>query len=149
MTWEQVIVFVPVVGVVVSIIGSVIVWRLNEGSKRRHEDYKRREERYSRLLSNLSGFYKGMESKELKQQFLNELNLCWLYCSDDVVTEAYAFIETVKGGQKEPDSEKSRLAFGQFLLTIRKDLLERKVVTDTKLTADVFQVLSPSSKNDK
>ena len=137
MTWEQVVI------VVVSIIGSVGVWWLNERSKRRHEDYKRREERYSRPLSNLSGFYEGMESRKLKQKFLNELNLCWLYCSDDVVTEAYAFIETVKSGQEEPDAERSRLAFGQFLLTIRKDLLKRKVVTKTKLTPDVFQVLAP------
>jgi len=137
MTWEQVVI------VVVSIIGSVFLWWLNEGSKRKHEDYKRREERYSRLLSNLSGFYEGMESRELKQKFLNELNLCWLYCSDDVITKAYDFIDTVKSGQEDPDAERSRLAFGQFLLTIRKDLLKGEVITETKLTPDVFQVLAP------
>ena len=80
----------------------------------------------------------------LKQQFLDELNLCWLYCSDDVITTGYTFIETVKSGQLEPDAEKSRLAFGQFLLTIRKDLLIRKAITETNLTPDVFQVLAPS-----
>jgi len=137
MTWEQVVI------VVVSIIGSVFLWWLNEGSKRKHEDYKRREERYSRLLSNLSGFYTGMEDRELKQKFLNELNLCWLYCSDDVITKAYAFIDSVKSGQREPSAEGSRLAFGRFLLTIRKDLIKGEVVNETKLTPDVFQVLDP------
>jgi len=138
---------VQVIVVVLTIIGSLITWRLNEGSKRKHEDYKRREERYVQLLSSLSGFYTTSENSVLKQQFLDELNLCWLYCSDDVITKAYTFIETVKSGQSEPDAEKSRLAFGQFLLTIRKDLLIRKAITKTNLTPDVFQVLAPSKRS--
>ena len=140
MTWaEELTLLIP-------IIVAVLVWLLNEYSKRRWEQYKRREDRYFALIESIRGFYLGPEQmgdKDKKEEFLKQLDLCWLYCPDTVIQRAYNFLDHVSTGVKKPEDEKE-VALGAFVLEVRKDLRNNKpfLWRRTKLTARDFRLLS-------
>lgn len=131
---------IQVGGVVIGLIAGFITLFLNERSKRSEEEYKRKEERYVELINALRGFYVDSQNKELKESFLRQLNLCWLYCPDDVIQKAYRFLSAVHTGQKPSDGEKER-AVGELILAIRNDLLNRKPVRRTNLKPEDFKHL--------
>ena len=83
------------IGIIITLIIGLVTWYLNERSKRVYEEYKRKEEKYSKLICSLKGFYISSLDKELRDEFLNQLNLCWMYCSDEVIMKAYNFLSTV------------------------------------------------------
>lgn len=118
----------------------VITWLLNEWGKRRHENYIRKEQRYSALLKSLRGFYVESQNKELKEEFLNEVNQCWLYCPDRVIEKAYAFLNTVHTDNKFNDVGKE-IALGELILEIRKDLYTQFFFKRTHLKAEDFKNL--------
>jgi len=126
----------------VPIVVAIIVWVLNEMSKRKWEDYKRKEESYRNLLSSIKGFYAASNDVNLKQAFIDQLNICWLYAPDEVILKADQFLELVRVGDETPDSKKEReKALGELVLTIRKDILSRKKTKKTKLKSDNFRLL--------
>lgn len=133
-------ILIPVIGVVLTLIGGFVTWYLNERSKRTYEEYKRKEERYSELIRSLRGFYVDSFSKELREEFLNQLNLCWMYCPDEVIHKAYKFLFMVHTGKKYQDDEKEK-AVGEFILAIRKDLINRKPLRKTELKPEDFKHL--------
>lgn len=120
-------------------------WIANEWRKRRWEEYQRKEDRYQELIKALKGFYVSSWSKEesklLKNQFIDQLNLCWMYCPDEVIHKAYAFIDSVHTGQKSTDDEKEK-ALGELVLAIRKDLISQKVLKSTLLDSRDFRILT-------
>lgn len=133
----------PVLIALVTIGAGFITWGLNERSKRRFDDYTRRETRYVELIRTLRGFHVGTEEPDSKKKFLAELELCWLYGSDDVVRAGYAFLATVKTGHVSTDEQKE-LAVGKLALAIRRDLMRRKPLKRTKLKAAEFEILGAS-----
>ena len=137
MDWTQLLVvgFTAAVG--------FVTWGLNERSKRRFEDYTRREARYVQLVRSLRGFHVRSEDHGAKETFLSELELCWLYGSDDVVRAAYAFLQTVKTAQRTSDEER-RVAVGNLVAAIRGDLLRRAPLKRTSLKASEFELLKVS-----
>lgn len=132
--------YIPVVVAAVAAIAGFTTWALTERSKRRFEDYKRREERYAALVRTLRGFHVATNDRELKQVFLTELELCWLYGSDDVIRAAYAFLNTVSTGVVSTDEAKEA-SVGRLVLAIRKDLLRRKPLKKTELRSEEFRIL--------
>lgn len=121
----------PVVAVVPTLIVVFVTWCLNERSKRIYEEYKRKEGKYSELVRSLKGFYVDSFSKELRSEFLNQLNLCWMYCPDEVILKAYKFLLLVHTDQKHSDQEKEK-AVGELMLAIRKDLISKKPLRKTE-----------------
>jgi len=136
----------------------IFFWFLNEWRKRFWEQYRRKEEKYIKLIRCLRGFYKGQDdlavpgtaekyqfAGELKKEFLDQLNLCWLYCPDDVISKSYEFLETVKPASSldGQGKQKSEEAMGNFVASIRKDLLPRKwlLLKSTKLSGKDFEHL--------
>ena len=134
------IILIPVIGAVIAFVSGLVTWYLNERSKRIYEEYKRKEEKYSGLIRSLRGFYVDSLNKELRTEFLNQLNLCWMYCPDDVIHKAYNFLLTVHTDQKYSDEEKEK-AVGELMLAIRKDLINRKTLRKTNLRAEDFKHL--------
>lgn len=132
--------YVSVLVAAVAAVAGFITWSLTERSKRLFEDYKRREERYAALVRALRGFHVATNDRELKQVFLTELELCWLYGSDDVIRAAYMFLGTVRTGVVSTDEVKEA-AVGRLVLAIREDLLRRKPLNTTALKSDEFQIL--------
>lgn len=127
----------------IPLVGAIVAWFANEWRKRVWEEYQRKEMKYEALLKSLEGFYESVDppkARTLKQEFLNHLNLCWLYCPDDVIQKAYAFLACVHTDVKCTDNQKER-ALGELVLAIRQDLLSRKVVSKTSLKPNDFKIL--------
>ena len=119
-------------------LAAIVAWFFNERSKLAWEQFKRKEEHYKELLRCLKGFYASTQDKELKGQFLHQVNLLWLYAPDQVIQAAYDFLEKVKTGVSFPDNEKE-LACGALVEAVRKDLLSRRIVKGSKLNAKDFR----------
>jgi len=131
---------IQVAGIVITLVTGFVTLFLNEHSKRIEEEYKRKEERYVELIKTLRGFYADSFDQALRESFLQQLNLCWLYCPDEVIQKAYKFLALVPTDQKQLDAEKEK-AVGEFVLAIRKDLLHRKPVRRTTLQPEDFKHL--------
>jgi Pyruvate/2-oxoacid:ferredoxin oxidoreductase delta subunit len=101
-------------------LGYIFLWFLNEWSKRSDRENRRKEERYKKLINGLSGYVEPGDTK-LQNEFKNDLNLCWLYCPDDVINKAREFFIKAEIGT---DDDRSNAA-GELLLAIRKDALKR------------------------
>ncbi|NCS68081.1 hypothetical protein GW777_06900 [Candidatus Peregrinibacteria bacterium] len=131
---------IPIIGAVIVFVSGLVTWYLNERSKRIYEEYKRKEDKYSALIRSLRGFYVDSFNKELQTEFLNQLNLCWMYCPDEVIHKAYNFLLMVHTAQKYSDEEKEK-AVGELILTIRKDLISKKPLVKTNLKPEDFRYL--------
>jgi len=112
--------------ITVPLLVAVLAWILNESSKRSWEQYKRNEERYKELLLSLRGYYVASEDLAKRQEFLDQVNLCWLYSPDNVIRKAYAFLDTVKTGAEATESDREKAA-AELFVAIRKDLLPRSL----------------------
>jgi len=131
---------IPIIGAVIVFVSGLVTWYLNERSKRIYEEYKRKEDKYSALIRSLRGFYVDSFNKELQTEFLNQLNLCWMYCPDEVIHKAYNFLLMLHTAQKYSDEEKEK-AVGELILTIRKDLISKKPLVKTNLKPEDFRYL--------
>jgi len=123
----------------VPLLAGVVAWFCNERTKRAAEEYQRKEPRYQELLRTMRGFYAQINDPEKKSKFIEQLNLCWLYCSDDVIRKGYAFLNAINTAEM-PLAEK-QTAHGNFVVAIRKDLLSRRITRKTKLTSQDYQHL--------
>jgi hypothetical protein len=126
------------------IIGAAIAWHWNERRKRAWEEYEKKERNYQELIKSLKGFYASHSDagrKTLKNQFIDQLNLCWLYSPDAVIKSGYTFLDSVHTDRKKSDTEKEA-ALGAFILEIRKDLLKRRITKSTSLLKTDFRNLT-------
>lgn len=122
----------------IPLLGGVAAWFANEHQKRSLEQYQKKEAQYQELLGSLKGFYIGVGSPQENANFLVQLNKSWLYCPDDVIENAYTFLETVHTDTKSTQEQKQE-AMGNLVASIRKDLLSRKYVKATKLSGKDFR----------
>jgi hypothetical protein len=84
-----------------------------------------------------NAFFDGGDKDE-QQDFLNELKVCWLYCPDEVLRKAYAFLTTVEGNFKGTADERKD-ALRELALAIRKDMMPW--YRRTRLEAKEFKLL--------
>ena len=129
------------------LIGAVIAWFFNEHRKRAWEEYQLKEANYKELILTLKGFYvltnepvtNEPERRILKTRFIDQLNLCWLYSPDFVISAGYQFMDTVRaGGESSPLRQEEALGF--FILAIRKDLISRRITRKTKLKSKDYKI---------
>ena len=140
--WERLLpAWVPVVVVLLSVAGSLFTWHNNAAAERAHQDYVRREQRYAALVSSLQGFHVAGSSED-RAKFLEQLNLCWLYCSDPVIRAAYHFLGTVQAGAASNEGDRQQ-AMGELVGAITRDLLSRQPVGETSLSPTEFKILKP------
>ena len=129
----------------IPLLGAVVAWFFNEWRKQQAEQHTRKEESYKQLLRSLQGFYIGaVKAEELKSEFLNQMNIAWLYCPDHVIRAGYKFLDTVQTGKTSSDDEKET-ALGAFVEAIRKDHLSWGLVKRTELSARDFRHLGVSN----
>jgi len=131
---------IQVGGVVIALLAGFKTLFINERNKRSEQEYKRKEERYIELVNSSRGFYVDAFDKEKRVNFLHQVNLCWLYCPDEVIQNAYNFLMTVHTDQKQQAADKEK-AFGEFMLAVRMDLIGRKPVKSTSLRPEDFKHL--------
>jgi len=128
---------------ILPVLSAALIWLLNERSKRKSEQYQRREIRYSALINSIDGFYVESTNRNKKQDFLNELNQCWLYCPDIVIKKAYHFLDTVRVGNQFSEEEREK-ALGDLMTEIRIDLARNKSFIKTKLNSKDFRIIATS-----
>jgi len=122
----------------IPLAGALIAWIVNEKRKRASEEYQRKEQRYQELLRTVKGFYIAAHDEQKKSEFVEQLKLCWLYCPDEVIKKAYAFLDAINPASQKTVGEKN-LSLGDFVVALRKDLLSRKSTRKTKLTSQDYQ----------
>lgn len=141
MTWDAALDFFKFF---LPLAGGAFAWFWNERRKRISEEFERKAQKYLALIESLEGFYVDVnpeDGRRLKATFLQELNKSWLYCSDDVIRKAYAFLNTVHTKEKQTSEVKER-AVGELMLAVRRDLLARKPISVTSLSPSDFQHLT-------
>lgn len=137
-------VLLPLLAVVLPLLAGLVTWSLNERSKRLAEEYRRKEERYRELVSRIRAFSVQANDPVRRSEFLDELNLAWMYCSDDVIRRAYAFLNSVhvdapRSVAKTEQAKETIL--GELMVAIRQDLIRRDPLKASELTAADFQLL--------
>jgi hypothetical protein len=132
---------------IISALIAAYTWHQNEKNKRAFEEYKRKEKMYSGLISSLRGFYAQPETGSVDfdevEEFIKQLSLCWMYCPDDVIKNAYNFIDSVYAGKRNADKTKEE-AYGRVMLSIRKDLISRKLLEKTDFSPSDFKHIKPN-----
>ena len=127
-------------GIIIPALIAIGTFYKTEENKLKWEQYKLKEQSYTALIKSVKGFYVQTEDKELKNNFLEQLNLCWLYAPDDVIQKGYDFLMSVHTNEKHTDKEKE-LLLGNFIVAIRKNMLDQKVIKKTKLTGENYKHL--------
>jgi hypothetical protein len=126
----------------IPLLGAVFAWFANEWRKRLADQYQRKEANYKELMRSLRGFYVGAaDAADMKAEFLSQLNISWLYCPDQVIRRGYEFLDTVNAKGVHTDKEKEH-ALGAFVAAVRADILSRRLVRKTTLTAGDFRHLN-------
>lgn len=121
-------------------LAAILAWYMNERAKLVWEQFKRKEESYTELIRCLRGFYSATQDRALKDEFIHQVNLCWLYAPDDVIRKAYQFLESVHtGSTKTPEQQEDSLR--AFVHAIRNDLLSRKPLKKSDLSEKDFRHL--------
>ena len=120
-----------------ALILTIITWFFNEQSKRSDDLYKQKDARYLELVNSLKAFYvesptpepgdyelsdKKLKNKELIQEFMNQVHLCWLYCSDDVIRNAHAFLLAAQQHRDHSTHAETERAAGELMVAIRRDM---------------------------
>ncbi len=128
----------------VAITIPVFGWIVNEFFKRSDQRRHYKRERYAALLTSLSGFYQSepaADAKLRKQEFINQLALCWLYCPDSVIRKGYAFLDTVNDQLPRRSDDDKEGALGDLVEELRRDLFPRDMLhrNQTRLTGSDFR----------
>ena len=127
---------------------ALCVWVLTERSKARWEQFKLKEGNYKALMLSLKAFYDPQPKPESVNEFLRQVDLCWLYAPDFIISKAYEFIE-INGASDKSEDQKT-FAFSELAYELRQDMLRRKMVKHSKLTAKDFKHLKvPSTPGTK
>lgn len=140
--------WVPIIVIILTLSGSIWTWTANE--KRLAEEFERKEARYTKLIDTARGFYSVSTNKALQLEFLKQVDLCWLYCPDDVIKKAYAFlfsVHTETTGKYSPEQLEAiqKKSLQEFVLSVREDLISRKQIKKTKLKSEDFQILKTNN----
>ena len=114
--------------IIIPLAVAIVVWSLNEYAKLKWEKHKRKEDRYKGFLESVGGFYVSSQDSRQKERFIQELRLAWLYCPDEVIKTADAFLDAVTTGAGTTDADKEQ-TLADFELALRRDLYGK-----TKLT---------------
>jgi len=80
---------VRIVEITVPLLAAVVAWFVNEWRKRAWEEYQRKETSYRALMAASRGFHANAQDTQRKAAFLEQVDLCWLYCPDHVIRRAH------------------------------------------------------------
>ena len=111
----------------VALISAVILWFLNERSKRRNAIYLEKLKLYEGLMKSVHSFYdrdgdKEKDTvKEIRQTFNNNICVAWIYASKEVIEKADAFLETTRTGNSFSSDDRSD-ALDLLVKAIRNDM---------------------------
>ncbi|MDX1462198.1 MAG: hypothetical protein R3359_04010 [Marinirhabdus sp.] len=133
---------IAVVGALVSIALAIFQWNATQKAELKAFEKQRKEAAYKNIIYSLNGFYGEMEEclsvseiAKLRFDFSNQMDNCWLYCSDEVVQRTQALIEAVSNESPKDVQTKVR---NELFLAIRKEFKP-----DTTLDSKDYIHLNP------
>jgi len=111
---------------------AIIIWHLNEKSKRLDMQYNLKVEIYGRMLETISCFY-PMGDPSLKPEFLKQYRKLWVVANDDVINSVNEFFVVAENAKSTQDEKQS--ALGDVVSKMRQDLISNRgvIIKETKL----------------
>jgi hypothetical protein len=131
--------WLPLIIFATTIFLSILAWYLNERAKRSNKIYLQKETRYlelAELIENLKENEKPGDP-DLKPKFIHQINLCWLYCPDNVVRMIIDLVSKFNNDASQNEREET---IADLMVTLRKDLRKRT----TKLNRADYAKVSPA-----
>jgi hypothetical protein len=117
---------------------SIIIWYLNERKRRSIQEYKQKEKRYIELIELIEKLKPDEKpSDHLRDEFLHQINLCWLYCPDNVVRKIAELISKLNNDNISQEAKDSSM--NELMITLRKDIRKK-----TKLNQDDYKKIKPA-----
>ena len=109
---------------IIGILGGFSGWLYNEWQKRIAKARSEKEERYKELITLVRSFGGAFYDRDKANKFILELQLCWMYCPDQVIQKGNNFLDLMKNKERPPDFQKNLdMAKGELILAIRSDLI--------------------------
>jgi hypothetical protein len=151
-----------------AVIIAMLTWFFNEQSKRADDLYKQKDSRYLELIQSLKSFYvesptpepgdyelseKKLKNKQLLEEFMNQIHLCWLYCSDEVIRKAHGFLLAAQKDHDQRTHAETERAAGELMVAIRRDMDRNSFdqlfrmwgKKNTRLTPEDFRYMEEAS----
>jgi hypothetical protein len=122
------------IAAVIAVIGYAVKGSVDIQMREREQ----KEERYKGMLMSIKGFYESSQNQKLKEKFIEEMTMAYLYASDQVIQTANKFLDTVKMKAEPSSDEDKRKALAILIIAMRKDLKK------TKLLESEFQTWIPT-----
>jgi hypothetical protein len=122
------------IAAVIAVIGYAVKGAVDIQMREREQ----KEERYKSMLISIKGFYASSQNQKLKEKFIEEMTMAYLYASDRVIQTANKFLDTVKMKAEPSSDEDKRKALAILIIAMRKDLKK------TKLLESEFQTWIPT-----
>ena len=94
------------------------------------KDPKKQEERYVAFLESLVGFSSYTNDSNAKDEFINQLNLAWLYCPDHILHKCYEFTNAVHGDTQTSNNYRLRIV-SELVLCLRMELYGKRTKIET------------------
>ncbi|HCJ7319049.1 TPA: hypothetical protein NVH33_003705 [Vibrio cholerae] len=124
---------VALIGAIAAVSVAIFQWNATEKAKLREFEQQRKEEAYKTIIYSLNGFYPEIVSclsesdvNRLRLSFSNQMDNCWLYCSDDVVKKTTALISAVS---ENADSTIQTKARNDLIYAMRKEFKPESSLT--------------------
>ena len=126
--------------VVMPIVIGFYQWKIEQRNKRNYDLYIKKEELYVNLLNNIQGFYNGFIDSYKQEAFINNMQVAWLYCPDEVILACNEFLIAINNKSKNIE------VVNKLILSMRKDLLNNNYIKKTTLTEVNFLNVSIQQK---
>ena len=94
------------------------------------------------MVTCIKSFTRGNTDVQLRQEFIDQLNLSWVYCPDEIIKKGTFILETMipdANGLSRYTNEQKVNAIGELFVEIRKDILTTSLRTKTKLKAEDYK----------
>ena len=115
-------------------------WRFKEQVERSNKIYLQKVERYDKLIELIENLKENMKpgDTELRDKFMHQINLCWLYCPDQVVQKIIDFV--LKFNDDKVSKKEREETVGELMITLRRDAQFKK----TKLNRVDYENIRPA-----
>jgi len=136
-TWNN---WLPLLLFVLGAFLSLLTWGLTEWARRSTKRHSQRTKRYVELIDLIENLMENDKKKpgdpDLKDQFMHQINLCWLHCSDDIIQKTIDMISKFNDDDIPADIKDTALC--ELMISLRKDIMS------TELKHEDYKKIKPA-----
>lgn len=140
-----------------TVLGAAVAWFVSQWQQRSRDEFLRREALYGELLRAMQGFYEAptqqlqnstamiapiSQATQLKNEFINQYRLAWLFAPDPVILAVNTFFDAMHAQRETPASGREKEeALGKVVTEVRRNLFRPKfwLWNRTNLNSDSFR----------